>query len=255
MIRCHDNLYHFYADNTELHTSCPLLKRKFSEYKMEATVLGKPSELSGILRDSTDFAGCQIPFASEVKSLGVTLDYALSMKQQIDAVCRACCFHIRQISRICDHCHMSLCLLMIALILYREYLFWIKSCLNQISRIRKFLSLGSVVKFVSCLVLSRLDYCNSLLAGVPTESINKLKNVHNCAARRTFGMMKRGYITPALKTISTGCIPLNEFITSCLFSTTSASTLFFLISDLLSPYTVSHTLHSASDVSRLSVPC
>ena len=31
---------------------------------------------------------------------------------------------------LCDHCHMSLCL-MIALILYHEYLFWIKSCLNH----------------------------------------------------------------------------------------------------------------------------
>ena len=60
------------------------------------------------------------------------------MKQQISSVCRACYFHIRQISRI-----------------------------------RKFLSQESVVKPVSCFVLSCLDYCNSLLSGLPIESINQ----------------------------------------------------------------------------------
>ena len=72
-------------------------KLKLSEDKMEAMVLGKPSVLSGISRNSTDFAGCQIPCASKVKSLGVTLDSALSMEQQISTVCRACYFHIRHI--------------------------------------------------------------------------------------------------------------------------------------------------------------
>ena len=76
-----------------------------------------------------------------MKSLGVTLDLsALSMEQQISTVCRACYFHIRQIFKI-----------------------------------KKFLSQESVVKLVSCFVLSRLDYCNFLLADLPTEIINKLQ--------------------------------------------------------------------------------
>ena len=109
---------------------------------MEAVVLGKPSVLSGISSNSILFAGCWIPFASKVKSLGVTLDSALSLKQQINTVCRACYFHIRQISKI-----------------------------------RKFLSQESLVKLVSCFVLSCLDYRDSLLAGLSTESISKLQNV------------------------------------------------------------------------------
>ena len=72
-------------------------KLKLNEDKTEAMVLGKPSVLSGILTDSTVFAGCRIPFASKVKSLGVTLDSALSIKQQINTACRACYFHIRHI--------------------------------------------------------------------------------------------------------------------------------------------------------------
>ena len=99
-----------------------------------------------------------------MKSFGVTLDSALSMKQQISTVRRACYFHIRQIFKI-----------------------------------RKFLSQESVVKLVSCFVLSHLDYCNSLLADLPTESINKLQNVQNCAARLVLGVRKRKHISPALK--------------------------------------------------------
>ena len=122
--------------------------------------------LHPISRDSIVFAGCLIPFASKMKSLGVTLDSALSMKQQINTVCRACYFHIRQISRI-----------------------------------RMFLSQESVVKLVSCFVLSRLHYCNSLLADLPTESTSKLQNVQNCATRLVLGIRKREHITPALKNL------------------------------------------------------
>ena len=136
---------------------------KLSEDKTEAMVLGKPSVLSGISRDSIVFSGCLIPFASKVKSLGVTLDSTLSMKQQINTVCRACYFHIRQTYKI-----------------------------------RKFLSQGSVVKLVSCFVLSGLDDCNSLLADLPTESANKLQNGQNCAARLVLGLTKCEHITPAL---------------------------------------------------------
>ena len=94
----------FYADDTKLHSSCAPAqiddmcdrlsfciddikgwaiknKLKLNEDKTEAMVLGKPSALSGISRESIVFAGCQIPLASRVRSLGVTLDSAMSMKQ------------------------------------------------------------------------------------------------------------------------------------------------------------------------------
>ena len=183
-------------------------------------MLGKPSVLSGILTDSTVFAGCRIPFASKVKSLGVTLDSALSMKQQINTVCRACYFHIRRLSKI-----------------------------------RKFLSQESVVKLVSCFVLSRLDYCNSLFADLPTESINKLQNVQNCAARLVLGIRKREHITPALKNLH--WLPISQRIhykLSLLCYKSFNSLLPSYLSDLLSLYTVSRILRSTSDITRLSLP-
>ena len=183
-------------------------------------MLGKPSVLSGILRDAIVFAGFRISFASKVKSLGVTLDSALSMEQQISTVCRACCFHIRQISKI-----------------------------------RKFLSQESVVKFVSCFVHSRLDYCNSLHADLPTESINKLQYIQNCAARLVLGIRKREHITPALKNLH--WLPISRRIhykLSLLCYKSFSSLLSSYLFDLLSLYTVSHTLCSITDMTRLSVP-
>ena len=180
-------------------------------------MLGKLSVLSVISRDSIAFAGCLISFASKVKSLGVTLDSALSMKQQINTVCRACYFHIRQISRI-----------------------------------RMFLSQESVDKLVSCFVLCRLDYCNSLLEDPPTESIKKLQN---CAARLVLGIRKREHITPALKNLH--WLPISQRIhykLSLLCYTSFNSLLPSDLSDLLSPYTVSRILLSTSDTTRLFVP-
>ena len=193
---------------------------KLNEDKTEAMVLWRPSVLSGISRDSIVFAGCLIPFASKVKSLGVTLDSALSMKQQINTVCRACYFHIRQISKI-----------------------------------RKFLSQESVVKLVSCFVLRCLDYCNPLLTDLPTESINKLQNFQNCAAGFVLGIRKREHITPASKNLHWLPISLRiHYKLSLLFYKSFSSLLSSYLFDLLSLYTVSHTLCSITDMTRLSIP-
>ena len=43
-----------------------------------------------------------------------------------------------------------------------------------------------------------LDYCNSLLAGIPQKLINKLQCVMNCAARLVCKVPKREHVTPLL---------------------------------------------------------
>ena len=52
---------------------------------------------------------------------------------------------------------------------------------------------------VISLVTPRIDYCNSLLNGIPKTTLNKKQNVQNTAARLITRTSRRGHITPVLK--------------------------------------------------------
>ncbi len=74
-----------------------------------------------------------------------------------------------------------------------------RSCrfaLYAIRMIRPFLSEQAAQLLVQALVLSRLDYCNSLLAGLPTCTIKPLQMIHNPAARVVFNEPKKAHVTP-----------------------------------------------------------
>ena len=51
---------------------------------------------------------------------------------------------------------------------------------------------------MTSLVLLRLDYCNSLLSGIPGLLIDKLPRVQDCSARLIFKTSKRTHISPLL---------------------------------------------------------
>ncbi len=113
-----------------------------------------------------------------------------------------------------------------------------RSCrfaLFNIKKIRPFLSEYDSQLLVQALVLSRLDYCNALLAGLPASSIKPLQLIQNAAAKLIFNEPKRMHVTPlfilfALATNSCShkiqginiylqnhhwlCTPLPKFITS-----------------------------------------
>ena len=58
----------------------------------------------------------------------------------------------------------------------------ILSDLHNISRIRRFLSTDTTKALVHAFVTSRVDYCNSLLYGLPASHLNKVQRV--CRAPR-----------------------------------------------------------------------
>ncbi len=91
------------------------------------------------------------------------------------------------------------------------------------------------------LVLSRLDYCNALLAGLPASSIKPLQLIQNAAARLIFNEPKRTHVTPL-------------FINLLMFAykTTSGSAPLYLNS-LLQTYMPSRSLRSASE-RRITAP-
>ena len=70
--------------------------------------------------------------------------------------------------------------------------------LYKIRQLRKFLNPESTKTLVHAFVTSHLDYCNSLLFGVPKYQIDRLQKVLNAAARLIFRIPKFDHISPAL---------------------------------------------------------
>jgi len=61
--------------------------------------------------------------------------------------------------------------------------------LRQLRSIRRCISTSVYNSLVSALVLSRLDYCNSLLIDLPLTHIQRLQSVQNAAARLIFNLL------------------------------------------------------------------
>ncbi len=62
--------------------------------------------------------------------------------------------------------------------------------------VQNFLSEHALPLLVQALVLSRLEYCNVLLAGLPANSFKPLQLIQNAAARLIFNEPKRSHATP-----------------------------------------------------------
>ena len=70
--------------------------------------------------------------------------------------------------------------------------------LYSIGKIRKYLDQPTVEKLVNATKTSRLDYCNSLMFGIPKELISQLQKRQNLAARVITKWRKYDHITPVL---------------------------------------------------------
>ncbi len=66
----------------------------------------------------------------------------------------------------------------------------------HIRKIRPFLTEHAAQLLVQALVISRLDYCNALLAGLPSNTIKPLQMIQNAAAWLVFNKPKRAHVTP-----------------------------------------------------------
>ena len=71
--------------------------------------------------------------------------------------------------------------------------------IRSIGRIRKYLPSDGIKRLVNALVISRLDYSNSLLYGLPKYQIDKLQRLQNTAARLVTGTKRTDHIKPVLK--------------------------------------------------------
>ena len=76
--------------------------------------------------------------------------------------------------------------------------------IRTISSIRHYLTIGATKPLVCAFVMSKLDYCNSLLAGSPKTLLDKLQKVQHSAARLIFKARKQEHVNPSLKKTFTG---------------------------------------------------
>ena len=70
--------------------------------------------------------------------------------------------------------------------------------LYSTKQLRKFISTEVTKLLVHAFVTSHLDYCNSLLSGVPQHHLNRLQKILNAAARLVCLVPKFDHITPYL---------------------------------------------------------
>ena len=85
-------------------------------------------------------------------------------EKQVSYIVKACFFHLRALSKVCS-----------------------------------LLTCKAANAIAVCLILSKLDYCNSLLAGLPQTQIKRLQAVQNAAAKVMMKQRKHDHITPTLR--------------------------------------------------------
>ena len=69
--------------------------------------------------------------------------------------------------------------------------------LRRLRQVRRLLGRDVTVNLVAAFVLSRLDYCNALLAGLPYVTIAPLQRVINAAVRLIYGLRPRNHVSAA----------------------------------------------------------
>ena len=126
--------------------------------------------------------------------------------------------------------------------------------LRKISHMRAFLNEASLQKLVTSFVISRMDYCNSLLVNLPNDTITKLQRIQNHAARLVLKKAKRDHVTPLFRKLH--WLPLQARIDykicvlcfKCINKTAPS-----YLSDLLEQYVPSRLLRSGSQ-NLLKIP-
>jgi len=102
-----------------------------------------------------------------VRDLSVQLDSELNMKHRVNTLARTCFYHLRRLRQV-----------------------------------RRRTGYEVTVRLVLTLIMSRLDYCNAFLAGLPASTIEPLQRVQNAAARLILQLGPRESVTDVLRQLT-----------------------------------------------------
>ena len=189
IIDSHSIIHHSFSDDLQLQMSAPpdrisellhSMQSCISDVKAWATAnmlkLNDKTELMLVtlkrtkhlhnLPTSITIGNAQIPFKQSVKNLDFTLDCHLTMNAHVSNIARTCYFELRHLSSI-----------------------------------HRFLTSTATATLVSAFVLSRIDYCNSLLFGSTHDVTSHLQRIQNYEARVILRLPKSSSITIHLKSL------------------------------------------------------
>ena len=113
--------------------------------KSEAVLVGTIPQLSRFTRPlHFEIGGATVVCADTIKTLGVIIDSGLTSNQRVDSIVSACNYHLRALNHV-----------------------------------RRALTAETAITVGRAIVLSRLDYCNSLLAGTSQANFDRLQRLQN----------------------------------------------------------------------------
>jgi len=184
----HDTRSHLYADDTqvfascrsedsdsvrtrlsncavEIATWCASRRLQLNASKTEVIWFGSRANLAKMSgRDCSVRIGAEvIKPSADVRDLGVQLDSELTMKRHVAIVAASCFYHLRRLRQI-------------------------RRCAGK----------EVTTQLVIAFITSRLDYCNSVLAGLPQATLEPLQRVQNAAVRLILELNSRDHVTQGL---------------------------------------------------------
>jgi len=235
--------FHFYADDTQIYISFSGTESHLALAKLTATLdqvhswfcanrlvvnpskteyllIGTKQQRLKITNSSIFFKNVSLSPTDSARNLGVTFDSNLDFKSHISSICRSSFFHIRQLRQI-----------------------------------RPSLDRNSAIILANSLVHSKIDYCNSLLNGLPNTSTVRLQYVQNSLARVVCNTTKfQCHTVTLLKSLH--WLPISERIKFKIASLTFKALNFAkpsYLAELITNYQPSRSLRS-SGTNLLSIP-
>ena len=136
---------------------------KLNRDKTEVLLLGSAYFLKRLSSISIPFCDVTVRSVDHVKNLGCVIDSQLKMDKFISEKCKNAMFYIKSIASI-----------------------------------RRHLDITATKTLIQSLVISRLDYANSLLCGVSKLQLRRLQLIQNAAARLITNTKIYEHITPVL---------------------------------------------------------
>ena len=172
IIASHSIIHHSFADDIQLQISAPpekisellhsiqscigdvkawatanMLKLNDNNTELMLVTYKRTKHLHN-LPTSITIGNAQFPFKQSVKNLGFTLDCHLTMNAHVTNIARTCYFELRRLAST-----------------------------------HRFLKSTATATLVSAFVLSKIDYCNSLLFGSTHDVTSHLQQIQNYAAQ------------------------------------------------------------------------